>query len=306
MRIGFFGSGAFGLPTLGELAANHEIVFVVSQPDRPAGRQRRLRETPISAHALEHGLELLRPIELDDLAIDTIRSKPADAWVVIAYGLKLPPALLQDRFACNLHGSLLPRWRGAAPIQRCLMSGDPVTGVSVITLAKVMDAGEVLASAETPVDPNETAGELHDRLAALGPAAVLHTLASLEVGQLQPRSQDQAAVTLAPKLSRSEATVDFDQPASRVRGRIHGLTPWPGCDVQLGAGSLRLRRVRDLEEPHDALPGTILDSGHVACGQEEGGTLEILEVQPAGGRPMSWTDWQRGHPLEPGARLCST
>ncbi|MEE2906534.1 MAG: methionyl-tRNA formyltransferase [Planctomycetota bacterium] len=306
MRIGFFGSGAFGLPTLGELSANHEITFVVSQPDRPAGRQRHLRETPVSAHALEHGMELLRPTTLDDTIIETIRSRPVDAWVVIAYGLKLPPSLLQDRFACNLHGSLLPRWRGAAPIQRCLMSGDPVTGVSVITLAEVMDAGEVLASAETTVDPTETAGELHDRLAALGPAVVLNTLASLETGGLQPRAQDESAVTLAPKLTRAEATVDFDQPASRVRGCIHGLTPWPGCDVQVGTGSLRLKRARDLEMPHDDPPGTILDSGHVACGQAGGGALEILEVQPAGGRPMSWKDWQRGHPLDPGARLCST
>ena len=306
MRIGFFGSGAFGLPSLASLAGTHEIKFVVSQPDRPAGRKRKLRETPISAYAMEQGLSLLRPEVLDEAIIQEIRGYPVDAWIVIAYGLKLPPQLLQGRFACNLHGSLLPRWRGAAPIQRCLMAGDSMTGVSVITLASIMDAGEVLATSQTPVDAMETAGELHDRLSELGPGALQETLAAMESGNLEPRTQDSDQVTQAPKLSRADATVDFQLPAPLVRGHIHGLTPWPGCDVKVGETPLRLRRVRDLPEAHQSPAGTLLDSGHVACGDDGSGTVEILEVQPAGGRPMSWTDWLRGHPVDTGTRFFST
>ncbi|MCH2134410.1 MAG: hypothetical protein MK116_11745 [Phycisphaerales bacterium] len=304
MNVGFFGSGAFGLPTLEALLGEHDVSFVVSQPDRPAGRRRERRATPIAEAATERDLHLLRPERLDDATVATIRDLPADAWVVIAYGLKLPPTLLQDRFACNLHGSLLPRWRGAAPIQRCLMAGDDETGVSVITLASVMDAGELLATRRTAVDPLETAGELHDRLSLLGPAPVLETLSALEAGTLAPESQDEAAVTQASKLSRADATVDFSLPSGLVQGRTHGLTPWPGCDVMLGSDQLRLRRVRACpDEPTEAEPGTILASGRVACGS---GQLEILEVQSPGGRPMTWDQWQLGHPVEPGARFNST
>ncbi|MBG84927.1 MAG: methionyl-tRNA formyltransferase [Phycisphaerae bacterium] len=302
MRLGFFGSGAFGLPTLEAIMADHEVVFVVSQPDRPAGRRRQLRATPISELAMESGIDLLRPEKLDAAQIETIRSFEVDAWVVIAYGLKLPPALLEDRFSCNLHGSLLPRWRGAAPIQRCLMAGDEQSGVSVITLASVMDAGDILAEVATHIDPLETAGELHDRLAKLGPSAVLETLAAHQAGTLSPRPQDESEVTFAAKLSRSEATVDLSLPAERVRGQVHGLTPWPGCDVRIGDGTLRLRRVRAHDVEHQAHPGAILDSGHFACGV---GSIEILEVQPAGGRPMKWTDWVRGHPLSGDERMDS-
>ena len=304
MKVGFFGSGAFGSPTLAALGDVHEIDFVVSQPDRPAGRKRNLRATPISEVAMERGYRLLRPETLDVDSIETIHGMPVDAWVIIAYGLKLPPELLQDRFACNLHASLLPRWRGAAPIQRCLMAGDPVTGVSVITLAEVMDAGDILASSETTVDPDETAGELHDRLALLGQQLVLDTLAKLESGSLCPVAQDASNITLAPKLSRAEATVDFSLPADIVRGRVHGLTPWPGCDIKIGEQILRLKRVRSCPSDGKAAePGTILDSGHVACGSDQ---IEILEVQPAGGKPMSWKQWQLGHPVQAGARIDPT
>tara|TARA_B100001059_G_scaffold65168_2_gene61363 strand:- start:22675 stop:23595 length:921 start_codon:yes stop_codon:yes gene_type:complete len=306
VRVGFFGSGAFGLPTLKAIMAEHELVFVASQPDRPAGRRRQLRATPISELAMEESVRLLRPEKLDDEQIATIRSIDVDAWVVIAYGLKLPERLLEGRFACNLHGSLLPRWRGAAPIQRCLMAADEMSGVSVITLASVMDAGDILAEVATPIDPLETAGELHDRLSLLGPSVVLETLSSLESGALAPKSQREEDITFAAKLSRAEATVDFSMTADRVRGQVHGLTPWPGCDVRIGDSVLRLRRVRSHEVSHDAKPGTLLDSGLFACGVDQGGAIEILEVQPAGGRTMAWADWLRGHPLPEGQRMEST
>ena len=293
MQIGFFGSGSFGLPTLQRLAGAHDIRFVVSQPDRPAGRRRQLRATPISEFAQAHDLPLLRPDRLNDETTTMIRSEMLEAWVVIAYGLKLPSWLLADRFACNLHGSLLPRWRGAAPIQRCLMAGDETTGVSVITLAEVMDAGDLLAIRETMIDPEETAGELHDRLAELGASAVLDVLEQRHAGTLQGRPQPTTGITHAPKLHRSEATCDFRGSATQMRGHIHGLSPWPGCDVQSTAGMIRLRRVRAWPDHQGgAEPGLILDHGLVACGS---GSLEILEVQVAGGRPMGWQDYRRGH-----------
>ena len=306
MRVGFFGSGAFGLPTLEALMAEHEVAFVASQPDRPAGRRRQLRATSISESALMHDITLLRPESLDEDAVRLIRGFEVDAWVVIAYGLKLPQSLLADRFACNLHGSLLPRWRGAAPIQRCLMAGDRETGVSVITLASEMDAGDVLAERATTIDPLETAGELHDRLSLLGPEVVLETLAAHANGKLISRSQVESEVTLAPKLSRAEATVGFEQDAHDVRGRIHGLTPWPGCDVMIADQKLRLRRVQAHDVSHNASAGTFLESGYVACGSADQGAIEILEVQPAGGRPMTWSDWLRGHPLPSDARIEQT
>ncbi|MCH2152046.1 MAG: methionyl-tRNA formyltransferase [Phycisphaerales bacterium] len=301
MRVGFFGSGAFGLPTLQSLIEGHEITFVVSQPDRPAGRRRQLRATPISELALENGCRLLRPERLGASEIDTIRSIETDVWVVIAYGLKLPPELLLDRFACNLHGSVLPRWRGAAPIQRCLMAGDEVAGVSVITLAEVMDAGQILGTVETPVDPLETAGELHDRLATYGPEAVGQVLSLHESGSLEAVDQDESFVTHAAKLSRAEATVDFNQPASRVRGWIHGLTPWPGCDVSIDSSTVRIKRVKDHgEEESSGQIGCLVTEDRIQC---QSGCIEILEVQPAGGRPMSWQDYCRGRDIKPGVTL---
>ena len=273
----------------------------MSQPDRPAGRKRQLRATPISELANECGYPLLHPERLGSEEVNSIRERDADVWVVIAYGLKLPPALLADKFACNLHGSLLPRWRGAAPIHRCLMAGDEETGVSVITLAEVMDAGQILGSVRTPVYPLETAGQLHDRLANLGPEAIGQVLQRFESGQLDPVDQDESGVTHAAKLSRAEGTVDFDQPASRVRGCIHGLTPWPGCDVRIGSRSVRLKRVKDHpEEGGSGRIGSLVSPDRVRC---QSGSIEILEVQPAGGRSMSWEDYCRGHEVEPGVTL---
>ena len=300
MRLVFMGSGAFGLPTARALAAEHEIALVVSQPDRTAGRGRQLRPTPISEWALESDLPLERPADVNETEVrERIRAQRADALVVIAFGQKLGPELLDGLEAFNLHASLLPAYRGAAPINRAMMDALDRTGVSVIGLAERMDAGLVFARSDLAIDPEETAGELHDRLAELGPAAVLGVLERLAEGGLEGETQDEALVSQARKLSRKEATVAFDQPAARIRARVHGLTPWPGCDIQYDGTRLRLLRVREAVAEVAAPVGTIHPDGSIACSE---GVLQLIEVQPAGKKPMSFDAWLRGHPLSPGSR----
>jgi methionyl-tRNA formyltransferase len=305
MRLVFFGSGSFGVPTLRALNQAHRVLAVVSQPDRPAGRQRQPAPTPVSAEAATLGLPLLRPPRPDAPAfIDEVRALRPGALVVIAYGHKLCPALLEGHFAINLHASLLPRYRGAAPINWAIIRGEPTTGLSVITLDQVMDGGLVLARVETAIDPMETAGELHDRLAALGPDLVLQVLAARAASTLRGEAQDKGAVTQAPKLTKRDGTVRFDQPAEAVRARVHGLSPWPGCTVLLGPHRLRLHRVALAGEGDaDGAPGRVGPGGVVSC---RPGAVRLLEVQSPGGRMMGFQEWSRGHVIPDGARCEAT
>lgn len=301
MRIVFFGSGAFGLPTLKALVHEHEVALVVTQPDREAGRNRKLTATPISQFAAASKIAIVQPENVNDpVHVNAIRFSRADAFVVIAFGQKLDRELRSDVFAINLHASLLPKYRGAAPINRAIMDGESTTGVSVILLADRMDAGDILGQSITPIDPMETAGELHDRLAQLGPELVLSVLSRYESGRLAPQPQDDSLATRAPKLSKSEGTVRFDQPAASVRSRVHGLTPWPGCRVNLEGAAIRLHRVDVVEETPQAPPGTIVRGDLVACSP---GFVRLLAVQPAGGKLMSFAAYRAGHPMEEGARM---
>lgn len=302
MRVVFFGSGAFGLPVFLQLVREREVALVVSQPDRPAGRNRTNRPTEIAQCATDQGLRVIKPEEVNDSeVIREIRQIDADAYVVIAFGQKLGPDLLGETFAINLHASLLPKFRGAAPINWAVIDNESHTGVSVITLAQRMDAGEVLGSALTAIDPGETAGELHDRLAAMGPDVVLEVLERHEAGTLVGVAQDESKATKAPKLSKAQGSVDFNQLAMRVRARIHGLTPWPGCMVRIEDRELKLLRVRD----HDVVegtgkPGEVLANLRVACGE---GCVELLSVQPPGGKAMSFAAYANGHDVKPGTRF---
>jgi methionyl-tRNA formyltransferase len=293
MRLVFFGSGSFGVPTLQRLRQVHEVKLVVTRPDRPAGRSRRPVPTPIGAEAREARISTFKPGDPNEPeAIRTIQSQRPDGIVVIAYGHKLGEDLLGETFAINLHGSLLPAYRGAAPIHWAIINGESHTGVTVIGLAQRMDAGTIYAHASTPIDPRETAGELHDRLALLGPESVLTTLERHETGTLVGRPQDPALVSRAPKLTKSDGTVGFDQPAPAVRCRIHGLTPWPGCTVDLAGGRLRIHRVEEVPTPDpNAEPGRLLDDGIVAC---HPGAVRILEVQPPGRTVMSFSAYAAG------------
>jgi len=303
----FLGAGAFGLPVLRMLADAGRVALVVSQPDRAAGRGKQLTPTPVSEFALARGLPLLRPedcnaLEQRDLirgaaiaagerAAQDGRPQPGPAFVVIAFGQKLSPPLLEDVFAINLHGSLLPRWRGAAPVQRALMEGDPVAGVTVIGLAERMDAGVVYAEEPLAIGPQQTAGELHDALAELGPDLVAAVLRAWRSGEVHARAQDESKSTRARKLSRLDAWVDLSMPASRVRARINGLNPWPGCAITVAGQPLVVRRCVEVECPTGLVPATVAADGTMACGT---GAVRLLEVQAAGSRVMGFGEWSRG------------
>jgi methionyl-tRNA formyltransferase len=313
VNLVFLGSGAFGIPTLARLARAHTLRAVISQPDRPAGRGGKLSPTPVADWAGSNApnVPILKPEKINTPeVVAEIRAFDADAFVVIAFGQKLGRALLDDIFAINLHASLLPRWRGAAPINAAVLAGDSETGNSVISLADRMDAGLIYARSRRPITPELTAGELHDLLAADGPALVERVLSDFARGTLQPATQDESLVTLAPKLSRTDARVDFAESAEECRRRIHGLTPWPGITVALGQTPLKLLRVQvapEIRDPEsqiqDLPPGALIDPtlGHVACGH--GTLLRLLEVQPAGRKRMDWPEYVRGHRVRRGDRL---
>ncbi len=311
MRILYFGSGAFGLPTLQRLAQRHEILGIVTQPDRPAGRGGKLTPTPIAQWASEHlpGVPIFKPERVGRAeAVAELRALAgpgkADAWVVIAFGQKLPAALLEGVFAINLHASLLPRWRGAAPISAAILAGDVETGNSVITLADRMDAGLILAQSRRPIDPMTTAGELHDQLAQDGPALVEQALEAHARGTLSARPQDESQVTIASKLSKSSGEIDPGLPADFLRRQVHAMTPWPGATVMFQDKPLKLLRVEEWPGAQPTgEPGTLADieRGVLICGH--GTALRLIEVQPAGKRPMMWADFARGRRIEPGSKM---
>jgi methionyl-tRNA formyltransferase len=304
----FFGSGAFGVPTLAALVRERGVVGVVTQPDKPAGRGGLMTPTPVAAWLAEHAprIPVLRPERCGAPdVVAAIRAWPALRWVVIAYGQKLPAALLADRFAINLHASLLPRWRGAAPIHSAVLAGDAETGNSVITLAEKMDAGLILAQSRREILPAQTTGELHDLLSQDGPALVLRVLAEHDAGTLKPVAQEESGVTLAKKLSRADGLVDpAGLTSEELRRRMHGLNPWPGVAVLLRGKELKLRRGAVLDVASKAVqPAAFIDAarGVVACA---GGTaLRLLEVQPAGGKPQAWETFARGARLTDEDRL---
>lgn len=325
MNIVFFGSGEFGVPTLARLAERHRLLAVVTQPDRPAGRGGKVTPTAIAQWAAGHvpGVPIFKPEKVSEPGVlERLRgialgeggtgegAAPGGAacFVVIAFGQKMPRALLEGIFAINLHASLLPRWRGAAPINAAMLAGDAVTGNSVITLAERMDAGLVLGQTRRAIDPGQTAGELHDALAADGPELVERVLTEHAEGRTRGEAQVESLVTKAAKLSKADGVVDWSRSAVECRQRVHGLTPWPGVAAMMDGDLVKLLRVREAGERGEggagsAMPGTVVDveRGLVACGM--GTVLEIREVLPAGKRAMAWGDFIRGRRVEAGTVL---
>ncbi len=312
MKLLFFGSGEFGLPTLRSLCERHEVAAVVTQPDRPAGRHRHLTATPIgqwAAGAMGAGLRVLKPGDANAAeVVAEVAALGADAAVVIAFGQKLGESLIaaSGRLAVNLHASLLPKYRGAAPINWAIIRGERQTGVSVIGLAQRMDAGFIYAQEATAIDPLETAGELHDRLAEKGTGVIFRVLDDFAAGRLRGTPQDEASATRAPKLSKADGAIDFNAPADVVRCRIHGLTPWPGVQVTWRRATgeetpLKLLRVSSHpDDEHNASPGAVLADHRVAVAL---GTIRLLEVQLPGGKPMAIADFARGHRMNVGDAL---
>ncbi len=322
LKLAFLGSGAFGLPTLKALVQHHDVVLVVSQPDRPAGRGMKLTPTPISEFAAASlpGVPLHKPEDINaPEALAAVREaagpEKVDAWVIIAFGQKLSEPLLAGVFACNLHASILPRWRGAAPINWSILGGDPFVGNSVITIAQKMDAGLVLGGSLRPMEPHRTAGELHDVLAADGPIVMLDVLSQYALGS-QPgvnfgEVQDERVVSRAKKLSRADAWIDLTGSAENCRRKINGLSPWPGVDAVLAwdAVSLPVKLSRaivaDGSTVSGVTAGALIDpqQGIFSCG--DGSQLQLLELQPSGSKVMTWQQFANGRKPPTSAQLSS-
>jgi methionyl-tRNA formyltransferase len=295
------GTPAFAAPALEALlAAGHEIAAVYAQPPRPAGRGLAPRPGPVAARAAALGLPLRTPARLREPEAEAaFAALGAEAAVVAAYGLILPPAILAaPRRGClNIHASLLPRWRGAAPIQRAILAGDAETGVSIMGMEAGLDTGPVYLRAATPIGTEDTAGDLHDRLAALGARLIVEALAGLDA--LAPAPQPAAGVTYAAKIDKAEARIDWSRPAAEVDRKIRALAPAPGAWTMLGGERLRLLRSRGADGSGAA--GVVLDDAlTVACGA---GAVRILELQRAGRAPGVAADVLRGFAVPPGARF---
>lgn len=307
LRVIFMGTPDFAVPTLTEIIGQgHEVVGVYTRAPAPAGRGMELRPSPVQVTAERFGIPVFSPKTLrTPEAVELMASHRADVAVVVAYGLILPRAILEvPELGClNLHASLLPRWRGAAPIQRAIMAGDAETGVCVMKMEEGLDTGPIAMVETLAIDGNVTAGEMHDRLAALGADLMVRALAALGRGALRFTPQAQEGVTYASKIGNDEARLSWNLPAQQVHDVVRGLSPFPGAfvEVDLGKGPERLKLLRTARAGGAAEPGTLLDDeGTVACAV---GAVKLLQVQRAGRGPMSAQEFLRGARLSAGAKL---
>ena len=304
LRIVFLGTPNFAVPTLSRILQDgHEIAAVYSQPPRRAGRGMELRPSPVARLAEGLNLPVRTPATLGSPEEHTAFAelKP-DAAVVVAYGLLLPlPVLKAPRFSCyNVHASLLPRWRGAAPIQRAIMAGDGSSGVSIMRVTQGLDEGPVCLAEPVPILPGTTAGELHDRLAELGATLMSRALVALEAGRLRCEPQSPEGVLYARKIDKAEARIDFSQSARAVRDHIHALSPYPGAWFTLPAGP-RIKVLKAELAEGSGPPATTLDAAlAIACGE---GAIRILVLQREGKAPTGAAEFLRGLPVPPDTRL---
>ena len=299
LSIVFAGTPEFAVPALEALLdSEHRIVAVYTQPDRPAGRGQKLAISPVKRCALEHGLHIEQPPKLRGAEeIARLAAFRPDVMVVVAYGLILPQAVLDiPRFGCiNIHASLLPRWRGAAPIQRAIEAGDTETGVTIMRMDAGLDTGPVLLERRVPIEPTDTSASLHDRLSRLGADALIEALSGIADGTLTAKPQPSEGVTYAAKVTKEEARIDWRQPAIAIERRVRAFNPWPIAETTLQGQQLRIWEAVARPQSSDASPGQVIsvdDQGiHVATGV---GTLVLTRVQLAGRKPTSGPDFARG------------
>jgi methionyl-tRNA formyltransferase len=307
MRLAFLGTPDFAVAALSRLVeAGHEIAAVYSQPPAPRGRGQDLKPSPVHAFAAERGLALRTPASMRDPAeIAAFRALGLDAAVVVAFGQILPREVLDaPRLgAFNLHGSLLPRWRGAAPIQRAIMAGDAVTGVQVMRMTEGLDEGPILASETLRIGPLDTAATLHDRMAAAGAALLARTLPLIETGALTETAQAGDGVTYAKKIRPKEARIDWTKPAAEIDRKIRGLSPYPGAWFLLPGekGPVRVKALLSTVEEGEAAPGEVLDERLLVAAGE--GAVRLLRVQREGRGAQDAEAFLRGSPVAPGLRL---
>ncbi len=308
LRIVYAGTPEFAVPALAALCATgHEVVAVYTQPDRPAGRGRVLTASPVKACAQLHSLPVIQPINFrDPTTVEQLRSYQPDVMVVAAYGLILSQAVLDiPRFGCiNIHASLLPRWRGAAPIQRAILAGDTETGVTIMRMEAGLDTGPMLKKQGFALSAQDTAASVHDRLSTLGATLLMQVLNDLPDALHQAIPQPQDGVTYAKKLSKEEAMLDWSLPAEQLDRQIRAFNPWPIAETRLHGQQLRVWRADVMLNDHNKTPGTVLAANNngiqVACGSD---VLNLLEVQLAGRNRLSATEFIRSHHQLTGVQL---
>jgi methionyl-tRNA formyltransferase len=309
VKIIFAGTPQFAASALAALMKEHQVVAVLTQPDRPSGRGMQLTPSPVKQLALHHGLPVLQPTTLkSEEAQQAIAQMDADVMVVAAYGLILPKAVLQmPRHGClNIHASLLPRWRGAAPIQRAILAGDAETGITVMQMDEGLDTGDMLLKSKCAITAEDTAETLHDKLAAIGAQAIVDALKKLENGELQPEKQDGQLATYAAKLSKSEAQLDWKLDASQLERAVRGYFPFPIANTTFGETPIKILSAC-LANGHRADPGTVVSADKngivVACGK---GTLGLNVLQKPGGKPLPAAQFLQSFPIKAGDRFSTT
>ncbi len=307
MRTIFCGTGPIGLPALAALAESdqHKPCAVFTQPDNPAGRGLHPRPSAIKQFALEKNLPLFQPEKIrSPEALETLRQLAPDLMVVAAYGQLLPPAVLGlPRLGCiNLHASLLPRHRGASPINAAILAGDQETGITVMHMDAGLDTGDILLADSLPISPEDTAGTLHEKLAALAAPSLLRALELLETGQSPRTPQDPALATHAPKLKKTDGLLDWNEPAEALARRVRALSPWPGAFTHLGGQSLKIHKACAVAGQGE--PGTVLSATNEGIAiAAKSGCLLLIELQLEGRKRLPASEFLRGHPLPPGQKL---
>jgi methionyl-tRNA formyltransferase len=311
LKLGFAGTPDFAVPALEKLAEQHRIAAVFTQPDRPAGRGQALHLSPVKRRALDLGLTVHQPQNFKTPeALSLLRDAQVDALIVVAYGLILPAAALEiPRLGCiNIHASLLPRWRGAAPIHRAILAGDSRTGITIMRMEAGLDTGPMLASRDIKIERRDTAKLLHDRLSALGAELIAETMSQLRQGVLQELAQPAEGVTYAAKIDKSEAPIDWRLSAEQIDRQVRAFNPWPVAETRLNGEQLRIWEVEPLESPRkndETVPGAVLTAAaegiDVVCGS---GVLRILKLQLAGRKALPAEEFLRGQRLD-GTRFAS-
>ena len=304
MRIVFMGTPDFAVPSLKALVeAGHEVVGVFSQPDKPVGRhQNKLQPTPVKVCAQSFEIPVFQPQTLrDGEALNLLKELQPELIVVAAYGKVLPDEILAlpPKGCINVHSSLLPKYRGAAPIHWSILNGDKETGVTIMHMALALDAGDIISQVKTPIDPDETVEMLHDRLARLGADLLVETVQNIADGTATRTPQDESQVTLAPMLSRELSPMDWTKPARTLHDQVRGLIPWPSATAELNGVKCKIFATAVLDETTGKAPGSVLAADKkglkIACG--EGTVLRIDTLQAAGGKRMAAADYLRGHPI---------
>jgi methionyl-tRNA formyltransferase len=312
LKLGFAGTPDFAVPALERLAERHRIAVVFTQPDRPAGRGQALHSSPVKRRALQLGLTVLQPASFKTSeALEMLRAAQVDALVVVAYGLILPAGVLEvPKLGCvNIHASLLPRWRGAAPIQRALLAGDPVTGVTIMRMEAGLDTGPMLLSRSIRIDARDNAQSLHDKLAALGGLLIEEALQALHSGALPEVAQPHEGITYAAKIDKAEAPIQWGRHAEEISRQVRAFNPWPMAETHFEGKQLRIWEAEPLDAPASSgaarPPGSVLTATRegidVVCGT---GVLRIFKLQLAGRKALPAEEFLRGQRLD-GTRFCN-